>query len=255
MKTILFILLMSFTGCCFGSFICCMVYRKINKESPFVESHCDFCQQKLKLQDLIPVVSYAVSKGKCRYCRTKLPIAYPAAELLSAIIFIINITQCESVVSFIERTAIEYLLFYLALYDEKTCLIDEWVIAAGIILRSVFFLIYRFTVKTMLNYLFNGLELSLTVLSVSLVMKKIMKKEVLGTGDILLLFMIGIYNSYLINHLILLFACLIQMAVFIRQKKKEQYLPFAPAVFLGFLIVTSFQKEILSVYQKLFLLS
>ncbi|QUX91932.1 prepilin peptidase [Marinomonas sp. A3A] len=45
-------------------------------------SHCFQCNHPLTWQDLIPLVSYLVLKGKCRYCQAKISYRYPAIELL-----------------------------------------------------------------------------------------------------------------------------------------------------------------------------
>nr|WP_252892894.1 prepilin peptidase [Lentilactobacillus otakiensis] len=36
-------------------------------------SHCDNCNAQLENFDLIPVFSYLMLKGKCRYCKQEIP--------------------------------------------------------------------------------------------------------------------------------------------------------------------------------------
>lgn len=48
-------------------------------------SHCPVCKHKLSPRDLIPVLSYIMLKGRCRYCRAKISFIYPFGELLTAV--------------------------------------------------------------------------------------------------------------------------------------------------------------------------
>ena len=52
-------------------------------------SHCTNCKKTLTGIDLIPVLSYLFSKGKCRYCHQKVSPIYPIFELLTAILFVL----------------------------------------------------------------------------------------------------------------------------------------------------------------------
>lgn len=247
-------LLYCMSGACFGSFICCMAHRRIRKENLWKRSHCDNCKEKLGIKDLVPVFSYLSTKGKCRYCKKEISIEYPLIEITASIIMMVNLRQCPYISDFIERTLLEYLLLYIAIYDGKTCLIEQWAILAGIMLRLLTLGIARVSLKTVVRFLLNGAELSLSVLLVSLVVKRLLKKDVLGNGDIELLFMTGIYNSFIINHFILLFSCFIQIIVFAYRKgADDNVLPFAPAIAISFFLVTIFQNEILSIYSRIIL--
>ena len=82
--TIIFILLGLFTG----SFLNVCIDR-LPKGKSIVNppSHCDECNQKLKIIDLIPVFSYIRLRGRCRYCRAKIPLRIPVIEIVTALLF------------------------------------------------------------------------------------------------------------------------------------------------------------------------
>jgi leader peptidase (prepilin peptidase)/N-methyltransferase len=44
-------------------------------------ARCGACRGRLRAADLIPLVSFAVLRGRCRACRSRIPAAYPAMEL------------------------------------------------------------------------------------------------------------------------------------------------------------------------------
>lgn len=50
-------------------------------------SRCNSCAQDLTGKDLVPVLSYLVSRGRCFACRARIPVAYVALELLLALVF------------------------------------------------------------------------------------------------------------------------------------------------------------------------
>lgn len=79
--TITFIL-----GCCLGSFADCAAGRLLSGESVVAgRSHCDHCGHVLGVLDLIPLFSWLLLKGHCRYCRAKIPAEAFFVELASGI--------------------------------------------------------------------------------------------------------------------------------------------------------------------------
>ena len=61
-------------GSCIGSgYLCYIMRRKTGESWMRGRSHCDSCGHTLHLLDLIPVISYLASGGRCRYCRAKIP--------------------------------------------------------------------------------------------------------------------------------------------------------------------------------------
>ncbi|MDK4117167.1 prepilin peptidase [Staphylococcus pseudintermedius] len=52
-------------------------------------SKCQTCQHELKLLDLVPILSYCALKGRCRFCRQRIPISLFIGEVLGgALLFI-----------------------------------------------------------------------------------------------------------------------------------------------------------------------
>ncbi len=50
-------------------------------------SHCPKCQHRLAWWENIPLLSYALLRGRCRGCGTRISIQYPAVELLTGVLF------------------------------------------------------------------------------------------------------------------------------------------------------------------------
>lgn len=76
------------TGMTIGSFLNVVICRTISGESiVFPASHCTKCGHKLAALDLIPVLSYILLRGRCRYCGDKISIQYPLVEILTGVTF------------------------------------------------------------------------------------------------------------------------------------------------------------------------
>ncbi|SFM06214.1 prepilin peptidase [Salibacterium qingdaonense] len=78
----------SIAGLVLGSFFN-VVGTRIPQGASIVRprSHCPSCGTTLQAPDLFPVFSYLFLKGRCRYCRTRIPAFYPVMEAVSGILF------------------------------------------------------------------------------------------------------------------------------------------------------------------------
>jgi leader peptidase (prepilin peptidase)/N-methyltransferase len=65
-----------------GSFLGVLIRRLPRGEAVVAtRSRCESCNRTLTARDLIPIVSYLASRGKCRHCGVSLGLFYPAVEL------------------------------------------------------------------------------------------------------------------------------------------------------------------------------
>lgn len=75
-------------GLLFGSFAGVVAHRVPRGESFMTgRSRCDGCGAQIAAYDNIPIVSYAVLRGRCRSCGERIPVRYPLAELTLAVLF------------------------------------------------------------------------------------------------------------------------------------------------------------------------
>lgn len=78
-------------GTVMGSFICCAICRKDNLSSMWGRSECDTCHQQLQWFDLVPIFSYVLQGGKCRYCKSSIPLWTLLAEIMGGFSFLLFI--------------------------------------------------------------------------------------------------------------------------------------------------------------------
>lgn len=81
-------LIIFYIGAAFGSFLSVIVQRTQRKMSGILvgRSVCLHCKHQLGAMDLIPIVSYLVLWGKCRYCKKSIAPHYILMELITGIV-------------------------------------------------------------------------------------------------------------------------------------------------------------------------
>lgn len=154
---VLFLILLFIIGASLGSFLCCQARRLHLKasrhESLGARSVCLSCKKQLKWYDNIPLFSWLLLRGKCRFCHHKIGIAEFISELsmgLAFFIFGLN-TQLEALIhyplgwiSFIATLVFILILAYLAIYDgiygelPTTWLIIAIIYAVGLTSYTIF---------------------------------------------------------------------------------------------------------------------
>ncbi len=81
-------------GLCVGSFLNVVILRSFTGESIILPpSKCPECHEKIKWYDNIPVLSYFLLKGKCRFCSKKISIQYPIVEFITGVVFLFVATH------------------------------------------------------------------------------------------------------------------------------------------------------------------
>uniref|UniRef100_A0A7C4QS52 Prepilin peptidase n=1 Tax=Schlesneria paludicola TaxID=360056 RepID=A0A7C4QS52_9PLAN len=91
MYVVLFVL-----GTITGSFLNVCVHRFPRQESVLgawrhvlhPPSMCPFCRTSIAARDNIPILGWLLLRGRCRTCRHRIPLRYPAVELLNGLLFI-----------------------------------------------------------------------------------------------------------------------------------------------------------------------
>jgi prepilin signal peptidase PulO-like enzyme (type II secretory pathway) len=90
MEILLYIIFI-FLGFVIGSFLNVVIDRvPLRKSVISPASHCDSCGVRLSALDLVPVFSYLILGGRCRYCGVKIPWRVLIVEVISGLVFALS---------------------------------------------------------------------------------------------------------------------------------------------------------------------
>lgn len=229
---ILIYLCIFFLGASFASFLNATVYRL---ESDYrypkivtLGSHCEQCKNPLNWKQLIPILGYIFYKGRCPKCRSVVNIYYPISELILGIIFLLFYLNSTPLFFYI----LILFLFILSFYDYLSNSVPKNLVH---ILLGVSFVSFFF-----FNFQLGNIYLPLIICGVLLLIN-IFKKS-FGFGDILILFSLGILQSFgefFITFWFAIFIALLYSLIFIVRKKediKKTKIPMIPFISMAFTI-------------------
>ncbi|PZA07184.1 MULTISPECIES: A24 family peptidase [unclassified Meiothermus] len=75
-------------GAVIGSFLNVVIYRLPAKKSiVYPPSSCPHCGHRLRPSELIPILSWALLRGRCKSCGQPISARYPAIEALTGLLF------------------------------------------------------------------------------------------------------------------------------------------------------------------------
>jgi len=223
-------------GLIIGSFLNVCIYRiprGISITKPL--SFCPACKKSIRFYDNIPIISYILLKGKCRYCGNPISIQYPLVELLTGIFSLVLFYKYG-----LRLEYAFYLIFVSSLIIISGIDIQYQIIPNLITIPGMLFglLIAFFLGKGLFNAI-SGLVLGGgSLLLVSWIYSLVTGKEGMGGGDIKLLGMIGAWlgprSIFPVVMLASFSGVIISIIVFIAKNKgKETAIPFGPFLSLG----------------------
>ena len=144
---IILYLIIFIMGRVFGSFLTLATYRiPLNEDITHKHSYCPKCNHKLNFLDMIPILSYVILKGRCRYCKAKISPRYFIIEVLCGISFVLLALTLEvniftininMIFNFILGALYIVFLFLVAGIDKEHHYIDKRVLVYGIIINFI----------------------------------------------------------------------------------------------------------------------
>lgn len=209
-------------GAVIGSFIATLVMRWPKAQSIIVgRSSCDQCCHKLQARDLIPLISYSLQQGKCRYCNDPIDPLHWRVELMVAVISIVPfilfpVQQAAGLMILL------WLFIPLAILDYKYLWLPNRLIIMTIIAAPIISpLINDISIIDRLIGATTG-YISLGIIRVTF--KKIRNKEAMGGGDPKLLGVLGLYFGWTALPYIILIASCIGLTTALAIKLRYGYL-------------------------------
>lgn len=239
-----------------GSFLNAWIWRTRHGESiARGRSMCPHCRHKLGFFDLIPVVSFLVMKGRCRYCRKKISVQYPIVEIATAALFLFTAWMYRDTVflwhgELIKDLIIISLLLTIFVYD--FLYMEIWDRTTTFPAIGLFFLSVLFRWNTWQTMLI-GASIGAGFFFLQYVVSK---GRWIGGGDIRLGFFMGVVLGYPRVILALFLSYIIGAAVslvLIAMKKKQlaSETPFGTYLAIGTLVTLFLGNGIIDWYMGL----
>lgn len=227
-----------------GSFLNCVIYRLEAGES-FLRgrSYCPHCRHQLGFFDLVPILSFVLLRGKCRYCGKKISLQYPLVELTTACLFALFFWHFGFGLHLIFGFLISGFLVVIFVYDLKHCLIPDSVVYPAIAIAVIF----NFSI-------YSALGLAAFFLAIVL----ISRETWMGMGDVKLGFLMGLLlgwpNTFVALFLAVFLGAIIGMGLIALGKKKmKSEVPFGPFLIIGTFAALFWADELINWYLNFFI--
>ena len=244
-------------GSVVGSFLNVCIHR-LPKEESIVRprSHCPHCKKTIPWYDNIPLLSYALLLGRCRFCKAKISFRYFLVELATAILFLALFKRYQFSLDFFAYAILISALVVSTVIDIQTRLIYSAVTYGGIISGFLFHVVkglslsplsYNFhpAVDSLLGIVVGAGIIYLTAKIFNFFYFDLLKKppiggekESMGFGDVELLAMIGAFlgwqKAILTFFLAPFFGAVIGIINLI--VKKDHTIPYGPFLSLAALL-------------------
>lgn len=244
-------------GAVMGSFLDCIAWRRAHGESVWKgRSHCASCGHDLGVKDLIPVFSYLLSKGKCRYCGARIPLDALVAELAGAFLYAAVAIRYDMNLYLPMWLVFVTLLLLLALIDQAQRVLPDSILLLLIGNRFLWWLILKHPLGQLPEMLLGACSVSVPLLLLVLLMDRVLGKETMGGGDIKLFFVIGLYLSWPRMLLVLLVSCILGIlaGLLARRGTSEggaRPIPFGPSIAAASVLVLLWGQPLIDWYAGL----
>jgi leader peptidase (prepilin peptidase)/N-methyltransferase len=194
-------------------------------------SHCPQCKHPLAAYDNIPLISWLLLRGRCRYCKAAISIQYPLVELLTGILSAVVVWKFGPGWTALAALFFTWMLIAAAGIDLRTQLLPDqltlpllW-LGLLLALMPLFVDVRTAVIGAVIGYL--------ALWSVYWVFKLLTGKEGMGYGDFKLLGALGAWMGPLALLPIVLLSSLIGAIVGVialRARKQDHStpIPFGP---------------------------
>lgn len=218
-------------------------------------SACPHCQHQLSALDNIPLLSYLLLKGKCRYCQAPVSMRYPLLELTTAVLSAVVAWQMGATATGLLYLAVTWALLALTFIDiDKMLLPDQ--ITLPLLWLALVAAVAGFS-QTSPATAISGAALGyLALWSVYWLFKLLTGKEGMGYGDFKLLAVFGALLGAAQLPLIIILSSLVGAVVgsiylTLQGKDKNNAIPFGPYIAAAGWIAMLWGEQITSAYLSL----
>jgi leader peptidase (prepilin peptidase)/N-methyltransferase len=262
-------------GLIVGSFLNVCIAR-IPLESSIISppSHCPRCNTPIRWYDNIPLVSFAVLRGRCRTCAQRISWRYPLVELLNGLLFLWAIFEFGFTGEAILVMALCSTLVVITFIDLDHQIIPDVITYPGMVIGLGVAPFFMSTLAVPLSFglgavlppmgqygtaflnAFIGLVLGGAPLYlIGLLWEKLRKVEAMGGGDVKFMAMVGSFlgwkGAFLTIMLGAVSGSIVGVALILLKKHQaDKVIPFGPFLAFGTLLTLFMGPEIIAWYLR-----
>jgi len=243
-------------GLCVGSFLNVVILRMEKKDFSFAKlksrSKCPHCKKTLLWYDLIPLISFFILGGRCRFCKKQISFQYPLVEFFTGLLFYLIFLKFGLSWQLTILYPLTSILVVLFVFDLKTMMLPDifaW-IAIGL---AILYLILQALVHNSYFLFLNSAIAAAIAGGFFALLVLVSREKWMGRGDIYLGVILGLMLGYP-QVLVGLFSAFTLGALFsiillsLKKTTLKAQIAFGPFVILATFIAFFWGEKILQWY-------
>ena len=258
-------LIVGLLGAAVGSFLNVVIYRvPAGLSVLFPPSRCPQCLRPLKAYDNVPVLGWLWLKGRCRFCRTRIPSRYPLVEAATSLLFLLVYWAFG-----LSLLSLGYWLFLswllaLSLIDLDTLTLPNALTQSGLVAGLLFQAGQGWATgggPGAASHLMGGIlggVLGLWLFElITIAGSMLFGQTAMGGGDAKLAAMMGAWLGWKLLLIAGFLACMIGAfagggAIALGLISRRQPMPFGPSLAIGAMLAVFFGEALAAGYLRLF---
>jgi leader peptidase (prepilin peptidase)/N-methyltransferase len=240
-------------GLVVGSFLNVCIYRLPRDESvAWPGSHCTSCNRALSWYENLPVLSWAVLRGRCRTCGSPISIQYPLVEAVTGALFLAAYFSFGLTPLLFVRLLFACAMIVLFAIDLEHQILPNEITLPGIVIGFVLsFVLPPGWKNSLVGLLVGGLFPFLIAEAYA----RIRGREGMGMGDFKMLAMVGAFLGWPLVWLTLILACVLGIvigggALLVSRRGLATRIPFGTFIAVAALISAYAEGPVLRVYDQ-----
>jgi prepilin signal peptidase PulO-like enzyme (type II secretory pathway) len=228
-----------------GSFLNVVVARVPARRSILhPPSSCGSCGTEILWRDNVPLVSYALLRGRCRHCETRISPTYPLVEAITALLVVTSFAVWGLTAEAALAAGFCAVLVLLSVIDANERIVPNRIVVPAAVVALV--------AHTAIDPSFAWLVWAL-IAAGGLFLVVLAYPKGLGMGDVKLALLLGatLGSAVTVALMLGLFAALVPAAVLVSRhgaSARKMGVPLVPFLSLGAIVALFFGSAILDAY-------
>lgn len=237
-------------GSCVASFINVVIYRvPLGINIAKGRSFCPKCHRTLKPYDMIPVFSWFILGGKCRFCKEPISKRYPIIEFIGGVLGVLCFYHYGidgmTLISF----SLSMVLLAITMIDIDTMTIPNSLVICCVVIAILSIMFHNISMVDRVIGFF--------IISVPMYVMNLIIPDCFGGGDIKLIAVCGLLLGW-VDLLVGMFIAVVIAGVYAgylmitHKVDKKGHIAFGPYICFGVFVALLYGQNILNFYLGLF---